>query len=97
MWQISFILFLIPFCIFARIMLCDPRTLWSGVSFFWMMTCLAVFLFFILSEYSEWLAAHDAIIGILVFLFILAVVSVIAFPAVFDCHVLYRRYKNHQA
>ena len=82
MWQISFILFLITFCIFARIMLCDPRTLWSGVSFFWMMTCLAVFLFFILSEYSEWLAAHDAIIGILVFLFILAVVSVIAFPAV---------------
>ncbi len=82
MLQISSILFLIPFCIFARIMLHDPRTLWSGVSFFWMMTSLAFFLFFILSQYSEWLASHDAVIGLLVFLFILAVVSVIAFPAV---------------
>ena len=82
MLQISFILFLIPFCIFARIMLHDPRTLWSGVSFFWMMTSLAVFLFFILSQYSEWLASHDAVVGLLVFLFILAVASVIAFPAV---------------
>lgn len=82
MWQISFFLFLIPFCIFARIMFHDPRTLLSGVSFFWMMICLSVFLFFILSQYSEWLASHNAIIGILVFLFIFAVVSVIAFPAV---------------
>lgn len=82
MWQISFVLFLIPFCIFAWIMLHEPRTLWSGVSFFWMMAGLAVFLFFILSQCSEWLASHDAVIGILIFLFILAVVSVLAFPAV---------------
>ncbi len=41
MWQISIIIFLIPFCVFAAIMMHDPRTLWSGASFFWMMVCLA--------------------------------------------------------
>lgn len=58
----------------------EPRTLWSGVSFFLMMICLAVSLLFILSQYSEWLASHDVLVGVLVFLFILAVLCVIAFP-----------------
>ena len=47
-----------------------------------MMICLAVFLFFTVSHYSEWLAAHDLVIGILIVMFILAIGSVIAFPAV---------------
>ncbi len=82
MWQISFLIFLIPFFIFVKIMIRDPRTLWSGVSFFWMMTFLAVVLFLILAQYTEWLSAHPGLIGILTFLCMLAVISVIAFPAV---------------
>lgn len=82
MWQISILFFLIPFLIFAGIMAHDPRTLWSGVTFFWMMICLAVSLFLILSHYSEWLTEHEAVIGIMVFLFLLAMIGVLAFPAV---------------
>ena len=44
MLQIALFLLGCSICIFAWIMIHDPRTLWSGVSFFWMMVCLAVFL-----------------------------------------------------
>lgn len=81
MWQISFIIFLIPFCIFTRIMIFDPRTLWSGVSFFWTMVCFALSMFFLLAQYSEWLASHEMLIGILAFLAISAIACIIAFPA----------------
>ena len=47
-----------------------------------MMICLAVFLFFTVSHYSGWLAVHDLVIGILIIMFILAIGSVIAFPAI---------------
>ena len=80
MWQFVFFIFFISICIFAGMMAREPRTLWSGVSFFLMMICLAVSLLFILSQYSEWLASHDVLVGVLVFLFILAVLCVIAFP-----------------
>lgn len=82
MWLISFFIFLIPFCIFASIMVRDPRTLWSGVSFFWMMICLGVSMLFILTRYSEWLASHTIVIRLLVLLTVLAACGVIAFPAV---------------
>ena len=52
-------------------MLHDSRTLRSGASFLFMMMCLAVFLFFILSEYAEWLVVHDLVIGILIIMFIM--------------------------
>ncbi len=81
MWQFTFFLFFILFCIFAGIMAREPRTLWSGVSFFFMMICLSIFLFFILSEYSRWLAAHDVVIGILILLFVLAIGCMLMFPA----------------
>lgn len=82
MWQLIFFIFFIPFFIFAGIMVREPRTLWSGVSFFIMMVCLAVSLVLILSHYSEWLASHERVVGILVILFILASLCVIAFPGV---------------
>lgn len=82
MWQISILIFLIPFLFFAGIMVREPRTLWSGVSFFWTMICLAFSMFLILSHYSEWLTEHEAVIGIMVFLFLLAMTGVLAFPAV---------------
>ncbi len=47
-----------------------------------MMVCLAVFLFFTLSEYAEWLAAHDLVIGILIIMYIMAIGCIITFPAV---------------
>ena len=59
----------------------DPRTLWSGASFFWMMICLAFSLLLVLSHYSDWLMEHKAVIGMLMFLCILAVIGVLAFPA----------------
>ena len=74
MLQILFIVFFISLCIFAGIMARDPRTLWSGASFFGMMLCMALYLFFLVSQYSEWLA--------LVFFVIAAMGSVIVFPAV---------------
>ena len=82
MWQFAFLIFSISSCIFAGIMLHDSRTLWSGASFLFMMMCLVAFLFFTVSQYTEWLAAHDLIIGILIVMIILAIGSVIAFPAV---------------
>ena len=81
MWQFTFFIFFILFCIFAGIMAREPRTLWSGVSFFFMMICLSISLFFILSEYSRWLAAHDVVIGILILLFVLAIGCMLMFPA----------------
>lgn len=82
MWQFALLIFFISFCIFTGIMLHDSRTLWSGASFLFMMICLAVFLFFTVSHYSGWLAEHDLVIGILIVMFILAIGSVIAFPAI---------------
>ena len=46
-----------------------------------MMICLSISLFFILSEYSRWLAAHDVVIGILILLFVLAIGCMLMFPA----------------
>lgn len=68
--------------IFVGIMVRDARTLWSGGSFFWLMLWSAVTLFLFLSEYAASLMTNDVIIGILLFLIILAVGSIVAFPAV---------------
>lgn len=81
-WQFAFLIFFISVCIFAGIMLNDSRTLWSGVSFLFMMTCLSAFLIFVLYQCSEWLAAHAFVIGILIVMCILAVSSVVLFPVI---------------
>lgn len=80
LFGISFVVFLIAVLIYAGIMAHDPRTLWSGVSFWGMLACLALFLFFTVSEYSDQLASHGWIIGILVALFIAVVLCVLALP-----------------
>ncbi|MDE6992938.1 MAG: YdcF family protein, partial [Lachnospiraceae bacterium] len=82
MWQFTFPFFLIALFIFVGIMVRDARTLWSGFSFFWLMLWSAVTLFLFLSEYAASLMTNDVIIGILLFLIILAVGSIVAFPAV---------------
>lgn len=80
MCEISFIIFLAAFLVYIGIMVHDPRTLLSGFSFFCTLACFAVFLFFVVSKYSEWLAAHRWMIGILIVLFVMTVVCVLAFP-----------------
>lgn len=81
MWRIALFLFLVALCIFVRIMIRDARTLWSGISFFWMMLCLAVLMLCMLSEYGAWLAEHDLWTGVLVILFLLAAGCMLLFPA----------------
>ncbi len=80
MWQISFFLVGISLCVFAGIMIHDPRTLWSGVSFFWMMVCLAIAMCFTLMSYWDWLSSHNVLMGLLTAALIMAVGCVIAFP-----------------
>lgn len=80
MWQFAFFVFFVSVCIFAGIMLHDSRTLWSGISFLIMIMCLSVFLLFVLYQYSEWLATHVFVIGILIVMFVLAVGGVVLFP-----------------
>lgn len=80
MCEISFIIFLISVFVFAGIMVHDPRTLWSGVSFLAVLVCLMFFVFFLLAQYSERLVSHGWIMGVLSALFIAAVVCVLAFP-----------------
>lgn len=81
MWLISFIIFFIPFCVFTGVMIHDSRTLWSGVTFFWMLLCLSFSVFLIFSQYSEWLLSYTALTGVLVFMVIAAAAGVILFPA----------------
>lgn len=82
MCLLAFFVFFVSICVFVGIMLHESRTLRSGASFLFMMMCLAVFLFFTLSEYAEWLAVHDLVIGILIIMLIMTVGCIIAFPAV---------------
>lgn len=82
MWQIAMILFVTSFCFFAGVMVREPRSLWSGVSFFWMMVCLGVAMLFVLARYSGWLESHMVLNWILIMLGILALLCVAALPIV---------------
>ena len=81
MWQIIFWACFISFCIFAVIMLAEPRTLWSGVSFFVTMMWLALSVVFFFLQHSEWLKGHRAVSAVLTVLLVLAITFVLAFPA----------------
>ncbi len=82
MWQILIVLFGISLCIFAGVMVRDPRTLWSGVAFFWMMVCLAIAMFLVLARYLDWLNSHSVLRYLLIGLMFLAMFSIVAMPAV---------------
>lgn len=66
--------------VFIGIMARDPRTLWSGFSFFWMLVCLAPFAYYVLSQYSYRLSEHDWMTGALIVLFVGSVICFLAFP-----------------
>lgn len=82
MWLIAGCLFLAALGAFLGIMRHDPRTLWSGAACFFMLFCLAVCLLLVLEQYAQWLQAHEAVIGVLVFLTLLAVAGMLGLPAV---------------
>ncbi len=83
MLKIAFFLLGISICVFAWIMLREPRTLWSGVSLLGVLLCSAVTMFFLLTKYADWLAEHDLLMNILVALLLLMVGCALAFPVIF--------------
>ena len=82
MLQIAFFLLSISICVFAWIMIHDPRTLWSGISLLGMLLCSAAAMFFLLSEYANWLAEHELLMNILVALLLLTAACVLMFPVI---------------
>lgn len=82
MLKIAFFLLGVSICVFAWIMLREPRTLWSGVSLLGVLICSAITMFLLLTKYADWLAEHDLLINILVALLLLMVGCALAFPAV---------------
>ena len=82
MLQIALFLLGYSICIFAWIMIHDPRTLWSGVVLLGMLLCSAVTMFFLLSEYANWLAEHELLTNILVALLLLTAGCVLMFPII---------------
>lgn len=80
MLQISFTVFLVFWGIFTVIMLREPRSLWSGASFFWMMLALGGFLLVAVGVYSHWLAEHDWAVWILLIFAAAVGLFVLAFP-----------------
>ena len=78
--QIAFFVLGISICIFAWIMIHDPRTLWSGITLLWTLFCLAVTLFLLVQEYADWLAEHDFFMYILVAMLLMTMGAVLAFP-----------------
>lgn len=85
MLQVSFGIFFVLFCVFAGVMLREPRSLWSGVSFFLMMIGLAGFLLAVLALCYPWLSEHSGIMFILLCLAGLAGLLVLAFPLLLLC------------
>lgn len=83
MSAIPLFLFGISVCLFIWIMAHDPRTLWSGASLLFMLFGLASTVLFFLYEYSERLAKHDILLGILVGVLILTLGCVFVFPFFF--------------
>ena len=83
MLKIAFFLLGVSICVFAWIMLREPRTLWSGVSLLGVLLCSAVTMFFLLTKYADWLAEHDLLMNILVALLLLMVGCTFVFPVIF--------------
>ena len=66
---------------FLFVMLRDPRTLWSGVWFVFLLGGLAGGLLLVSYQFLDWLSAYPALRSVLVFLAIAAILAVLAFPA----------------
>lgn len=80
MLQVTGGIFLVFLCLFGWVMLREPRSLWSGVSFFLLMCSLGVCLVTVAVVCRDWLAAHEAVIWILLVLAGLAGLFVLVLP-----------------
>ena len=66
---------------FLFVMLRDPRTLWSGVWFVFLLGGLAGGLLLVSYQFLDWLSAYPALRSVLVFLAIAAILGILVFPA----------------
>lgn len=81
MTTLALLMILIPLGIFLLIMLREPRTLWSGISFFILMASILVSLVLLSPVYVDWLGEHEVLLSLAVFTVILAGCFVVVFPA----------------
>lgn len=80
MLPIAFALFSISLCVFAAVMLREPRTLASGGSFFTLMLSLVLFLLTAVFVHSAWLTEHRPFLWVLIILAAVAGLFVLALP-----------------
>lgn len=80
MLTILLFLFLLSLCVFLSIMYREPRTLWSGFSFFWVLLFLGLLIIGYLMKYSNWIVAHQVLYLALIILLILAMILLFMFP-----------------
>lgn len=80
MLQAMTVVFLAFLGVFAGVMLCEPRSLWSGFSFFMTLLALGLLLLTVAAVCSSWLTAHQGIFLALVLLAGAAALLVLAFP-----------------
>lgn len=80
MLQLTFGIFLVFLGVFGAVMIREPRSLWSGASFFLMLLGLAPFLLFLLAYCSAWLSSHGWAMFLLVALAAGAGLLLLAFP-----------------
>lgn len=81
MTTLALLLILIPLGIFGLIMVREPRTLWSGISFFVWMISVLVSMTLLSPVYVDWLGEHEAVLTLAVLTFLFAVCFVLLFPA----------------
>lgn len=82
MLQIALVLLAVSICVFVLVMRYDPRTLWSGISFLWMLLCLAITIFFLVDAYADWMAEHDILMNVMVALLFVTAGAAFAFPVI---------------
>lgn len=82
MLQIALVLLVVSICVFVLVMRHDPRTLWSGISFLWMLLCLAITIFFLVDAYADWMAEHDILMNVMVALLFVTAGAAFAFPVI---------------
>lgn len=80
MLTILLFLFLISLCVFLSIMYREPRTLWSGFSFFWVLLFLGLLIIGYLMKYSQWIVEHQGLYLALIILLIIAMILLFMFP-----------------
>lgn len=80
MTTLALLMTFIPLGIFLLVMLWEPRTLWSGISFFILMMSVLTSMILLSPVYVDWLGEHEVLLTLAVLTFTLAVCFVVIFP-----------------